>query len=168
MKALAAFVLVPLMVAGADALAQADTQRLQLSVCAMLPPAERLECLDKLPIGPNAVPPNPAATPAAEVPRPSPAAAPATETPPPKPTETVAPAAEAPPSGETWVVSQTTSPFDYSPIAIATASTSSTPTGVPLQLSIQCRGGGTELVLLSAPIKPRGEGYAPVMVPALR
>ena len=29
-----------------------------------------------------------------------------------------------------------------------------------LQLSIQCRGGGTELVLMSAPIKPRGEGYA--------
>src|SRR5262249_48860947 len=36
--------------------------------------------------------------------------------------------------------------------------TSSLPDGVPLQLSIQCRGGGTELVLAGAPIRPR-ESY---------
>jgi hypothetical protein len=210
MRALAACAVVWLMVAGVDALAQADEiERLRLRVCSVFPPAERVECLKKLTSDPDALPskptpapteapppkptpapaaeappPKPAPAPAAEAPPPKPVPAPAAEAPPPKPAPASAaeapppkptpapaaeapppkpapaPAAEAPPPGETWIVSQTTSPFDDSPIAIATASTGSRPTGVPLQLSIQCRGGGTELVLMSAPIKPRGEGYA--------
>ena len=169
MKALAACARVWLMVAGVDA-GTADEIDGSATCCSVFPPAERVECLKKLTSDPDALPskptpapteappPKPTPAPAAEAPPPKPAPAPAAEAPPPKPTP--APAAEAPPPGETWIVSQTTSPFDDSPIAIATASTGSRPTGVPLQLSIQCRGGGTELVLMSAPIKPRGEGYA--------
>jgi hypothetical protein len=131
MKILVACLALPLVVAGVDALAQADPME-RLRVCSMLTPAEQVECLDKLSrdIGP---PPANAAS---------------------------APTAEPGPAADNWIVSQTTSPFDYSPIAIATASTTSGPDGVALQLSIQCRGGGTELVLASTPPTLRGEGYA--------
>jgi hypothetical protein len=40
-----------------------------------------------------------------------------------------------------WIVSETRSPVDYSPVAIATTSAGE------LQLSIQCRGGRTEMVV---------------------
>lgn len=54
-----------------------------------------------------------------------------------------------------WIVSQTTSPVDYSPIA--TATTSSRGTGASaMQLSIRCRGGRTELVLAGPDISPGG------------
>jgi hypothetical protein len=131
MKILVACLALPLVVAGVDALAQADPME-RLRVCSMLTPAERVECLDKLSrdIGP---PPANAAS---------------------------APTAEPGPAADNWIVSQTTSPFDYSPIAIATASTTSDLDGVALQLSIQCRGGGTELVLASASAALRAEGTA--------
>ena len=131
MKVLVACLALPLASAGVDAQAQADPME-RLRVCSMLTPAERVECLDKLSrdIGPP--PANPTSVPGAEVLS----------------------------AADTWVVSQTTSPFDYSPIAIATASTRSGPDGVALQLSIQCRGGGTELVLASTPPALPGEGYA--------
>jgi len=132
MKILAACAAVPLIVAGVDALAQPDPMD-RLRACAALHPAERAECLEKL---------------SSDV-----------GTPPSKLVPAPAPAAEIAPADDDWIVSQTTSPFDYSPIAIATASTRSQPDGVPLQLSIQCRGGGTELVLAGAPIRPR-EAYA--------
>src|SRR5258708_27321165 len=131
MKILVACRASPLVVPGIAALPQADPME-RLRVCSTLPPAERVECLDKLSrdIGP---PPASAAS---------------------------VPTAEPGPAADNWIVSQTTSPFDYSPIAIATASTTSGLDGVALQLSIQCRGGGTELVLGSTPPTLRGEGYA--------
>ena len=128
----AACAVVPLLLAAVDAAAQPEPMD-RLRACAVLHPSERVECLEKLSsdIGPSPSKLAPAA----------------------------APAVEAPAPDDNWIVSQTTSPFDYSPIAIATASTSSRPDGVPLQLSIQCRGGGTELVLAAVPIRPR-EAYA--------
>lgn len=58
--------------------------------------------------------------------------------------------AEAPrtPGGDDWVVSETTSPIDYSPVAVATSAPAGL-TGLDLQLAIQCRGGRTDLVLIS-------------------
>jgi hypothetical protein len=131
MKILVACLALPLAVADVDALAQADPME-RLRACSMLTPAERVECLDKLSrdIGPPPV--NPTSVPSAEV----------------------------LPAADNWIVSQTTSPFDYSPIAIATASASSGPDGVALRLSIHCRSGGTELVLASTPLTLRGESYA--------
>jgi hypothetical protein len=58
-----------------------------------------------------------------------------------------------------WVVSETTSPVDYSPVAVATA-TSVAMDGAPLQLSIQCRGGRTDLVIASPMLTRRAEEYA--------
>ena len=57
-----------------------------------------------------------------------------------------------------WIVSETRSPIDYSPVAIATAASSTGPDGV-LQLSIQCRGGRSEMVIRSAPLMRRAEDH---------
>lgn len=54
----------------------------------------------------------------------------------------------------TWIVSETRSPVDYSPVAIATASTPD------LQLSIQCRGGRSEMVVASPRLALRADRHA--------
>ena len=69
------------------------------------------------------------------------------------------PAASRAPAADNWIVSETTSPIDYTPVAIATASASDGPDGSPLQLSIQCRGGRTELVIGGPALTRRGEDY---------
>jgi hypothetical protein len=111
--------------AGAQAQGASDAME-KLRACSLLAPAERLECLDKL-SREIAPPPGPAASPA----------------------PAVAPAAD------NWIVSETTSPLDYTPVAIATASSG----GGTMQLSIQCRGGRTELVIGGPTITRRGEDY---------
>jgi hypothetical protein len=67
---------------------------------------------------------------------------------------------DAEPPAESWVVSETTSPFDYSLIALATTSASGGSDGSGLQLTIQCRGGGTELVLSSVALAQRDKDDA--------
>jgi len=125
-----------------------------LSACSLPSYVERMRCLEKL--AGEAPPPQVAATPApvpALGPAPAPPAPPATAAaPPPKPA--------APPAAATskWIVSETRSPVDYSPVAIATASSGAGPQGV-LQLSIQCRGGGTEMTVRSAPLMRRAEDH---------
>ena len=58
---------------------------------------------------------------------------------------------------ESWVVSETTSPLDYSPVVVATATASGAPDGLGMKLSIACRGGTTSVVLGG----PRAsDGYA--------
>src|SRR5262249_43713612 len=107
-------------VASADGLAQGDAAVEKLRACSAMPRAERLECLDKLSRDPG-----------------------------PPPTDPKTKAKQVAPSAADWVVSETTSPFDYSPIAIATATANGGPDNVAVQLSIQCRGGRTDLVVLS-------------------
>lgn len=58
-----------------------------------------------------------------------------------------------------WVVSQTRSPVDFSPIATATIS-SRHDVGSAMQLSIRCRAGRTELVVAGSNISGRSEDYA--------
>jgi hypothetical protein len=119
---------------GADALAQSDPNADpmdKLRACLARASAERLDCLEKLSRDIGAPPPSSPSSPA------------------------VAPAAEATPAADDWIVSETTSPFDYSPIAIATVSSTGSAGGSAMQLSIQCRGGGTELVIVGAALEPR-------------
>ncbi|GLR86546.1 hypothetical protein GCM10007857_32570 [Bradyrhizobium iriomotense] len=71
-------------------------------------------------------------------------------------TRTVAPQRRPTPEEE-WIVSQTTSPVDYSLIATATTSSRSGTSESAMQLSIRCRGGRTELVL-AGPDIARGGG----------
>ena len=58
-------------------------------------------------------------------------------------------------SGGDWIISETTSPVDYTPIVTAVAHSRSSSDGRSMQLSIQCRGGRTELVV-PAPALPGG------------
>ncbi|MGX1319356.1 hypothetical protein AB7M17_002809 [Bradyrhizobium sp. USDA 377] len=71
-------------------------------------------------------------------------------------TRTVAPQ-HRPSADEGWVVSQTTSPIDYSPIATATTSSRGGVGESAMQLSIRCRSGRTELALTGPGIS-RGVG----------
>jgi len=112
----------------------------KLRACALLAQDERVECLDRLS---RSMGPPPAQRPA----------------------DPPAPAAAA---AGNWIVSETTSPLDYSPVAVATESS-----GV-LKLSIQCRGGRTDLVIGGPPVVRRAEEYVvsyvvngglPVVVP---
>jgi hypothetical protein len=119
------------MSAGALAQGMADPME-ALRACSLLAHAERLECLEKL--SRDIAPPTPA--------------------PPPR----LAP--EAAPAADNWVLSVTTSPLDYTPIAIATASSTVGPDGSPMQVSIQCRSGRTELVVAGPALTRRAEDYA--------
>jgi hypothetical protein len=108
----------------------ANDQMDRLRACSVLAPAERLKCLEAL-------------------------------------SRDIAPTTGSPSSGssstgtesaaEEWIVSQTTSPLDYSPVAIASTTFKAGPDGSFLQLSIQCRGGRTELVLASPSLVPQRE-----------
>lgn len=139
--------------ASAAALAQSGSDA--LSACSLPSYAERMRCLEKLSGDALSPPPQVAATPA---PPPAPAPAPPPPATPPAAAATPAPAAVPTPTAGTWIVSETRSPVDYSPVAIATASSSVGPDGV-LQLSIQCRGGRTEMVIRSAPLMRRAEDH---------
>jgi len=135
----------PVVLASADARAQAQTQATRgdavekLRTCSVLADAERLACLEKLSRDIRAPSANPASNP-------SPGAAASSN-------QAPLPAPQAPPAADKWIVSETTSPLDYSPVAVATASTDS------MRLSIQCRGGRTELVIVSAALTLRVEEY---------
>ena len=120
--------------------------RQKLDACMLPSYAERMACLDKLAGEASATTAPPLVGPSS-VPEP-----PAPELVPPIAALTQAPA----PVADNWIVSETRSPVDYSPIAIATASSSAGPDGV-LQLSIECRGGRTEMVIRSAPLMRRAE-----------
>jgi len=148
MKPAAACFLVALASAAAPALAQAAGDSTdKLRACSSLPDTERGKCLDSL---------------SREIP----------------PETTGARAASG--SGGTampdsWIFSETTSPIDYSPVAIASATAGGAPDGSGMKLSIACRGGNTSLALSGPGTLPAGEGYAvsysldgglPTMLPA--
>jgi hypothetical protein len=62
-------------------------------------------------------------------------------------------------AGDGWVISETTSPIDYSPIATATTSSLDGAGGSPMRLSIRCRGGRTELTVAAPAITRPGNEY---------
>jgi hypothetical protein len=60
---------------------------------------------------------------------------------------------------DSWIVNETTSPLDYAPVVIASASSSERADGPAMQLSIQCRRGRTDLVIASSALTRRPEEY---------
>ena len=70
----------------------------------------------------------------------------------------IAPAAQAPGS-DNWIVSETTSPVDYTPIVSATAVSTGGSDGSSMHLSIFCRGGRTELVVAGPTVSRSGRDY---------
>jgi hypothetical protein len=65
-----------------------------------------------------------------------------------------------PGDAEGWIVSETTSPVDYTPIVTATTFAESDTSGALRQLSIHCRGGRTELVLGGQATTESGADYS--------
>jgi hypothetical protein len=134
MKIAAILLSVPFGLANAGAIAQSAGDPMEkLRACSLLAQAERLECLEKL---------------SRDI----------------TPTTTTRPAAAstpgAAPAADSWIVSETTSPVDYTPVAVATASSyGGGPGGAAMQLSIQCRGGRTDLVIGGPALTGRGEDY---------
>jgi hypothetical protein len=53
----------------------------------------------------------------------------------------------AEPSGRSWIVSETTSPLDYSPMITASTSSQSVATDAPATFMIRCRGQRTDLLV---------------------
>jgi hypothetical protein len=66
--------------------------------------------------------------------------------------------AVGPAQADKWIVSETTSPVDYTPIVAANTS-SRGPDGSSMQLSIFCRNGRTEMVVTGSALSNRGEYY---------
>jgi hypothetical protein len=62
-------------------------------------------------------------------------------------------------AGDGWVISETTSPVDYSPIATATTSSLDAAGGSQMRLSIRCRGGRTEMTVAGPAITRPGSEY---------
>jgi hypothetical protein len=52
-------------------------------------------------------------------------------------------------AADSWIFSETESPVDYAPVTIASAWSNADADGRAIQLSIQCRRGRTDLVILS-------------------
>ena len=122
-----------LAVMGGIALAQEDNDPIeQLRVCSSMPQADRLQCLDRL---------------ARTVTGGTPAG---TKTP---------PASESPASSkdDRWIISQTESPVDYSPIATATTSSRNEAGTGPMQLTIRCRNGRSEIAVAGPAISGRDD-----------
>lgn len=63
------------------------------------------------------------------------------------------------PGAANWIVSETTSPVDYTPVVVATTYSRGAPDSPPMQLSIHCRGGRIEMVVAAAALSRSGEEY---------
>jgi len=114
------------------ALAESGDVMDKVRSCLSLAFAERLECLEK--VSQDIAPP-PALPVAAARP-------------------------EVSSAGDNWIVSETTSPVDYSPVVIATALSAGGPEGVAMRLSIQCRGGRTDMAIDGPTLSQPSEEYA--------
>src|SRR4051794_35993884 len=71
----------------------------------------------------------------------------------------IAPPPRPAPGSGNWIVSETTSPVDYTPILTATTSSRGGSNG-SAQLSIQCRHGRTELVVAGPAVSRSSADYA--------
>ena len=71
----------------------------------------------------------------------------------------IAPPARAALGGDNWIVSETSSPVDYTPVVAASTFSRGGSDGSSMQLSIHCRAGRTELVV-AGPAVRSGEDYA--------
>ena len=87
----------------------------------------------------------------------------------------IAAPARAARSGDNWIISETTSPVNYTPMVTATASSRGGPDGSSMKLAIYCRGGRTELVVSGPAVSRGGADYTifyrvnddqPVQLPA--
>jgi hypothetical protein len=62
-------------------------------------------------------------------------------------------------AGDNWIISETTSPVNYTPTVTATASSRGS-SDEPMQLAIHCRGGRTELVVSGPAVSRSSPDYS--------
>ena len=72
----------------------------------------------------------------------------------------IAPPQRPAPLAGNWTISETTSPLNYTPIVVAITPSHDDAEGSAMQLSIYCRNGRTELVVVGPAVSGRGEDYA--------
>ena len=134
----------------APALAQSTSELMgKLQACSQLEGGARRDCLDKLS---REIPAPPKSSPPAKRPQ-----APVTL---PAPGKATVPAPAKATVADTWFVTETISPLDYSPIAIATATAAAGANGATMSLSVQCRGGRTDMVVAGTAIQRGPEDAA--------
>jgi hypothetical protein len=63
-------------------------------------------------------------------------------------------------AADNWIISETTSPVDYTPIVTATTFSRDGSNDSSMQLTIRCRSGRTELVVAGLPLSRSREDYA--------
>src|SRR5262249_30705266 len=61
---------------------------------------------------------------------------------------------------ENWIISETTSPVDYSPVVVAATRSRESSESMAMVLSIYCRNSHTYLVLAGSTISGRADDYA--------
>jgi len=66
---------------------------------------------------------------------------------------------ESPSATRNWIISETTSPVDYSPVVVAITRSRDVESSA-MELSISCRSGRTNLVVTGRTISGRGNDYA--------
>lgn len=71
----------------------------------------------------------------------------------------IGPAARPAPEVDNWIISETTSPVDYTPIVAARTARGGSD-GSAMQLSIYCRNGRTELAVTGPAVTRKGDEYA--------
>jgi hypothetical protein len=62
--------------------------------------------------------------------------------------------------GDNWIISETTSPVNYTPIVTVTTPSRGGPDGSSMRLTIYCRGGRTELVVSGPAVSRVGADYS--------
>jgi hypothetical protein len=76
------------------------------------------------------------------------------------PDEEAATRRPAAPAADKWLISESVSPRDYTPVAVATASSNDGLWGLAVKLSIQCRGGRTDVVISGVSLSRHPDDYA--------
>ena len=66
----------------------------------------------------------------------------------------------APRAGDNWIISETTSPVNYTPMVTATTSSRGGSDGSSMQLAIHCRRGRTELVVTGPAVSRSSSDYS--------
>jgi len=67
---------------------------------------------------------------------------------------------ESPSATRNWIISETTSPVDYTPVVIAVSRSRDSLESSAMELSISCRSGRTNLVVTGRTVSGRGDEYA--------
>jgi hypothetical protein len=67
---------------------------------------------------------------------------------------------QSPSATGNWIVSETTSPVDYTPVVVAVTRSREAIESSAMELSISCRNGRTHLVVTGQDISGRGDDYA--------